>query len=290
MDWRFPGYFDPEGLPENAALMKKQCYDQVEELVTRYGKPDILWYDGGWLAHKGSDTSSAWFWEPGKLNAMVRSHSPETVINPRSGWEGDFYCDEGSHEIQGKIIPVPWEKNMCLCSGSSWGWMADDPVSDFDWLIKMLVNVVCRDGNLLLNIGPDRNGKVSEEIHQRIRQIGDWLSRCGESIYNTRGGPFEPEDEVYGTTFRENRIYLHILDTAAFAGRRLPDPGVRIRRCYLLGTEEDTPFEQGEEGLRITLPQGRKTTPQDPDCIVVLELDGKVPQKEENEVYFTGKE
>lgn len=115
-------------------------------------------------------------------------------------------------------------KNMCLCSGSSWGWMADDPVSDFDWLIRMLVNVVCRDGNLLLNIGPDRNGKVSEEIHQRIRQIGDWLSRCGESIYNTRGGPFEPEDEVYGTTFRENRIYLHILDTAAYAGRRLPDP------------------------------------------------------------------
>ena len=168
--------------------------------------------------------------------------------------------------------------------------LKNDPVSDFDWLIKMLVNVVCRDGNLLLNIGPDRNGKVSEEIHQRIRQIGDWLSRCGESIYNTRGGPFEPEDEVYGTTFRENRIYLHILDTAAFAGRRLPDPGVRIRRCYLLGTEEDTPFEQGEEGLRITLPQGRKTTPQDPDCIVVLELDGKVPQKEENEVYFTGKE
>ena len=91
-----------EGLPENAALMKKQCYDQVEELVTRYGKPDILWYDGGWLAHKGSDTSSAWFWEPGKLNAMVRSHSPETVINPRSGWEGDFYCDEGSMKIQGK--------------------------------------------------------------------------------------------------------------------------------------------------------------------------------------------
>jgi len=57
-----------------------------------------------------------------------------------------------------------------------------------------------------------------------------------------------------------------------------------------LGTEEDAPFEQGEEGLRITIPQGRKTTPQDPDCIVVLELDGKVPQKEENEVYFTGKE
>ena len=69
MDWRFPGYFDPKGEndpanADNALLMKKQCYDQVEELVSQYGKIDILWYDGGWLAHKGSDTSSSWFWEP----------------------------------------------------------------------------------------------------------------------------------------------------------------------------------------------------------------------------------
>ena len=60
MDWRFPGYFDPEHLTHSAALLKAQCYGQVEELMTRYGAPDILWYDGGWLAHKGSDTSSAW--------------------------------------------------------------------------------------------------------------------------------------------------------------------------------------------------------------------------------------
>lgn len=290
MDWRFPGYFDPEGLPENAALMKKQCYDQVEELVTRYGSPDILWYDGGWLAHKGSDTSSSWFWEPGKLNAMVRSRSPKTVINPRSGWEGDFYCDEGSHEIQGGIIPVPWEKNMCICSGSSWGWMAEDPVSDFDWLIRMLVNVVCRDGNLLLNIGPDKNGKVSEEIHSRIRQIGSWLGRYGESIYGTRGGPFEPVDKVYGTTFRDNRIYLHILDTGAFAGRLLPDPGVGVRRCTLCGEEKELFFEQGENGLRLRLPEEIQADSREPDRIVVIELDGMVPRNEENVIYFTGKE
>lgn len=91
----------------------------------------------------------------------------------------------------------------------------------------------------------------------------------------------------YGTTFRENRIYLHILDTAAFAGRRLPDPGVRIRRCYLLGTEEDAPLNREKKGW-ITIPQGRKTTPRT-DCIVVLELDGKVLKRRKRSL-FHGKE
>ena len=142
MDWRFPGYFDPEGLPKNAQLMKDQCYGQVEELCSKYGPVDIMWYDGGWLAHKGSDTSSAWFWEPVKLNKLVRRYNSKTLLNPRSGYEGDFYCDEGSREITGKILPVPWEKNMCVCSGCSWGWMADDPVSSFEWLIKDRKSVV----------------------------------------------------------------------------------------------------------------------------------------------------
>ena len=179
---------------------------------------------------------------------------------------------------------------MCICSGSSWGWMAEDPVSDFDWLIRMLVNVVCRDGNLLLNIGPDKNGKVSEEIHSRIRQIGGWLGRYGESIYGTRGGPFEPVDNVYGTTFRDNRIYLHILDTGAFAGRLLPDPGVGVRRCTLCGEEKELFFEQGENGLRLRLPEEIQADSREPDRIVVIELDGKVPRNEENVIYFTGKE
>ena len=54
---------------------------------------------------------------------IVRKYNPKTLLNPRSGYEGDFYCDEGSHEITGKILPVPWEKNMCVCSGCSWGWI-----------------------------------------------------------------------------------------------------------------------------------------------------------------------
>lgn len=59
MDWRFPGYFQPRELPESAALMKTQCYRQIEELMSRYGKIDALWYHGGWLAHEGTDAGGA---------------------------------------------------------------------------------------------------------------------------------------------------------------------------------------------------------------------------------------
>lgn len=290
MDWRFPGYFDPKGEEdpanaENALLMKKQCYDQVRELVSNYGKIDILWYDGGWLAHKGSDTSSAWFWEPVKLNKMAREYNPKMIMNPRSGWEGNFYCDEGSHEITGKIIPVPWEKNMCVCSGCSWGWMADDPVSDFDWLIRMLVDVVTRDGNLLLNIGPDRDGHVRPDVAQRMREIGAWLRENGETVYKTRGGPIEPVDHVYGTTYRENYIYLHITDREKFRQETLPAIPYTIKSCTCKG--QPAAFTQNAEGIRIELPEN---LPDEPDTIVYMELTENVKPAERAEIHFTGKE
>ena len=81
MDWRFPGYFQPRDLPESAAQMKAQCYAQVEELMSRYGKIDMLWYDGAWLAHQGTDADAAWLWEPARLNQMVRQYQPGIVIN-----------------------------------------------------------------------------------------------------------------------------------------------------------------------------------------------------------------
>lgn len=289
MDWRFPGYFDPEGLPENAALMKAQCYGQVEELCSKYGPIDIMWYDGGWLAHKGSDTSSAWFWEPVKLNKIVKSYNPKTLVNPRSGYEGDFYCDEGSHEITGKILPVPWEKNMCVCSGCSWGWMADDPVSDFDWLIRMMVNVICRDGNWLVNIGPDRNGKISDEIRDRMRQVGAWLKEYGEAVYGTRGGPIEPLDNVYGTTSKENRVYLHLLDVKAAEGQWIPFEGYRIESAAVFHGEE-LPFEQNEGAFRVDLNALKTDTDGQPDTIIILTLDRAVERQSAAEVYFTGKE
>jgi alpha-L-fucosidase len=284
MDWRFPGYFQPRKLIDNALLMKKQTYDQVEELMTRYGTIDILWYDGAWLAHKGSDTSSAWFWEPEKLNAMVKRLQPKIVVNPRSGWEGDFYCDEGSHEINGKIIPVPWEKCMCICSGTSWGWIPDDPVTPFEDLITMFVNVFVRDGNVLLNVGPDRDGVIPEEVVERLDEIGVWMRQNGESIYGTRGGPFEPVDRVYGSTYCKNRIYLHVLDFDKFRELKLPPIENKITRCSVLGFES-IEFKQDEEGIAVSIPEKLKKPV---DTIVKMEFDSDIVPRERENIYFTG--
>ncbi len=286
MDWRFPGYFKPKELVESAQQMKKQCYDQVAELCGNYGKLDILWYDGGWLAHKGSDTTSAWFWEPVKLNKMARKYNPKLIINPRSGWEGDFYCDEGSHEISGQILPVPWEKNMCVCSGSSWGWMPNDPVMDFDWLIKMMINVVTRDGNWLLNVGPDRNGKLSSEVSGRMREIGAWLKKYGDSVYGTRGGPIEPLDNVYGTTCKKNIIYLHVLDKKEFDKVSLPAIEQNIVTCTTFDGAV-CGHSQDESGIKIVLPP---SVADEPDTIIKLTLDSDAVIKKQQKIYFTGKE
>ncbi|MGI6672566.1 MAG: alpha-L-fucosidase [Christensenellales bacterium] len=285
MDWRFPGYFDPVGLAENAALMKKQCYEQVEELAKRC--PDILWYDGGWLAHKGSDTSSAWFWEPDKLNAMVRQFCPKVVINPRSGWEGDFYCDEGSHPTSGNIIPVPWEKNMCICSGASWGWMENDPVTAFDDLIRMMIDVVCRDGNWLVNIGPDRNGKISPEITRRVDEVGDWLKEYGNSVYGTRGGPVEPVDGVFGTTSKGSTVYIHVLDKDAFSKQTLSGFGSAILSATTFDGKTTIPFQQEDNNaFRFTMPENLQPSV---DTILKVILKDEAPTKSDN-IYFTGKE
>lgn len=177
---------------------------------------------------------------------------------------------------------------MCVCSGSSWGWMEEDPVSDFDWLIRMMVNVVCRGGNWLVNIGPDRNGKISEEIRGRMRQVGDWLRVYGESIYATAAGPYEPVDNVYGSTWHEEKAYLHILDREAFRNCRLPFTENHILNAALFSGEKVEMIEE-EGGIRLVLPESAGKA-NEPDTIVVLTMEDKVRTRGDEEITFTGKE
>ncbi|MDD4744757.1 MAG: alpha-L-fucosidase [Eubacteriales bacterium] len=271
MDWRFPGYFKPKELLDNALLMKKQCHDQVEELVSRYGKIDILWYDGAWLAHSGSDPDGAWLWDPIALNRTVRRHNPLTAINPRSGLEGDFFCDEGSHPVKGEIVPVPWEKNMCLGSGVSWGYIPDDRVMTLPEVITMLVNVIVRDGNLLLNVGPDADGAIPAEMVERLGELGRFTSRYGESIFATRAGPLQPVDDVFGTTYRDRTVYLHILDTDRLAKLPLVFPSDVLSAEVLTGGR--VTLARSEEGICFQV----AAEPDAIDTIVRLQLAEPVP-------------
>jgi len=210
LDWRFPAYFHPKELPDNAALFKRQTYAQVEELMRNYGRIDILWWDGGWLAHKGTDADAAWFWEPDKLNRMVRRYQPKIVINPRSGWQGDFDTSEGPSPITGPIRPRPWEKTFSLNSGG-WGYTPEDHVMTADEVVRLLSDAVVRNGNVLANVGPDADGVIPPKETETLKGVGRWLQRHGRAVYGTRPGPLQPVDNVYGTTTAGDRVFVHIV-------------------------------------------------------------------------------
>ena len=143
-----------------------------------------------------------------------------------------------------------------------------------------------------MNIGPDRNGRISDEIRKRMFQVGDWLRVYGESIYAASAGPYEPVDNVYGSTWHGNKVYLHILDVEAFRSCVLPYTENRIENVALFSGEkagEKVEAAETPEGIRLVLPEG---TGQDgePDTIVVLTMEEEVRAGGDAEIYFTGKE
>lgn len=209
LDWRFPGYFHPRELPENAALLKRQTYGQVEELMRRYGRIDVLWWDGGWLAHKGTDADAAWFWEPDKLNRMVRQYQPKILINPRSGWQGDYEEEEGGAPIKGPIRARPWEKTFSL--NGAWGYTPENQVMSADQVVRHLVDAIVRNGNVLANVGPDREGVIPPKQTETLKGVGLWLKRHGRAVYGTRSGPLQPVDGVYGATTAGDSVFIHIV-------------------------------------------------------------------------------
>lgn len=285
LSWRFPGYFDVTGTEarpnkfgiaaaawhqENAREMKAELYQQVGELLTKYGRIDELWWDGGWLGLQGSDADAAYFWEPGRtrdpanqwagdygfkdrrgkplgIMGMVRALQPHILANPRSGWPGDFLVEEGGGEITGPIRPQPWEKCLNL-NQTTWGYNEEQNLMTADQIEKMLVDCVVRGGNMLLNVGPDRHGVIPPTHAGRLKEVGDWLETVGQSIYSTRPGPWDPVDNQVGFTQRGNAIYAHVL--AGFSGNSLPLAKTRRRvaACRDLATGHKLKFDRHEDG------------------------------------------
>ena len=270
LDWRFPAYFHPKEMPENARAFKQQTYGQVEELMRQYGPIDILWYDGGWLAHQGTDADAAWFWEPDKLNRIVRGLQPSIVINPRSGWQGDFEVEEGDAAIKGPIRPRPWEKTFSI--NGAWGYVPETQVKSADEVVSLLVDAVVRNGNLLANVGPDAAGVIPPRQSETLRGIGRWLKRYGQAIYGTRPGPLQPVDGVYGMTQRGDRCYLIVTRWPSGDGElqlpALPKPVAGVRNL----SGDEVTWREGPQGLAVSVPVPQRGQP-----VTVLEIRTDAP-------------
>jgi len=290
LDWRFPGYFFPDLYRESAEAMKQQTYDQVRELLTNYGKIDILWFDGGgddWLGFGGAEFGGAkgpgwhsrdskWpqqehfkgkpLWEPEKLSAMIRKLQPKIVMNDRAGslgldWAGDFHTPEGRI---GEFDNVrAWETCDCLAGG--WGHIPGGTMRSLRNVIQLLVNCAIRDGNLLLNVGPTGDGEIEARQVRRLGEAGEWLKLYGESIYATRGGPIRPQPWG-GTTVGKNRIYVHILDWTEDV-IVLPPIKQKVKSARAL-TCRQADIKVRRDGIRISVPPEDRLAS---DTVVVLE-------------------
>jgi alpha-L-fucosidase len=204
---------------------------QLHELLTRYGRIDLLWFDGGW-------ERSADAWRTRDLVAMIRELQPGIVINDRLPGAGDY--DTPEQFVPAEPPARVWE--TCLTMNESWAWNPDDPeYKSSRTLVHTLCEVAGRGGKLLLNIGPRGDGSLAPEQAERLDAIAAWMDAHGESILDTDAGlaPWQ----FYGpSTRRGGRIFLHLLarpyETVTVRGL----PIRRVRRASVLRTGSPLAF------------------------------------------------
>ncbi len=223
---------------------------RIRELVTRYNPIDILWYDGWWPFNADG-------WQAEKMNAMVREIQPHILINGRNGLPGDFATPE-----QHLSAPNPWRHwEACVTMNESWSYHAGDR----EWktgsqLLDMLVRCAQGNGNLLLNVGPTPDGVVPEPCTRALKQVGEWLRKNGEAIYDTERFTFDLQERgdhrgdwnSYGPmTVKANALYWLICrphgDTATLGGLEN-----KVLSVHCLDNGEALPFTQTGTRVRIS--------------------------------------
>lgn len=259
LDWHHPDYphygdwYHPMRNHEEIKDVKRDfnryleyMHGQVKELCTEYGKLDIMWFDFSY----GDLTGEAW--KATELVNMVRSYQPDVIIDNRlevsgegfgsiatdspSDFSGDFVSPEqiippnGLRSESGRDLV--WE--ACITMNDHWGYCAKDKnFKPASMIIKKLVECVSKNGNMLLNVGPDAKGNIPKESMEILTEIGKWMKKNGLSVYGCKGSGLE-KPENGRITRRGNRYYYHIMENAIGAVPLYGIPKERVKTMRLL--------------------------------------------------------
>jgi alpha-L-fucosidase len=270
LDWHHPDFavddFHPlRGRSDVPALnagkagnrYREYLHGQVRELLTRYGKIDYLFFDFSYEDGTIPESSvlpgkGPAFWGSAELLAMVRELQPGIVVNDRLGIPGDFITPEqyqpaGPMSANGK--PIVWE--ACQTLNGSWGYDRDNlDYKPVDLLIRMLVDGVSKDGNMLLNVGPTARGNFDPRATELLGGVGDWMRLHSRSIYGAGSSTLTPPADARYTQ-RGDRLYLHLF-AWPFQHVHLPGMAGRVEYAQLLN-------DGSEVGL-ISLPPGSQAS------------------------------
>lgn len=248
---------------------KEFTYSQIEELVNGdYGKIDVLWLDGGWVRparpgdaerlgrrYKGSQDI-----DMPKIAQMARKYQPSILIVDRTvaGKYENYRTPERG--IPATQQHTPWES--CIPLGNDWGFVPNDPYKSPAKIIRLLVEVTAKGGNLLLGIGPKPDGTLPDEVVTRLNRIGNWLQKNGEAIYNTRITPVYNDGNTWFTQSKDGKKKYAIVcpEEGKPFPRKIgwkgnePAAGAKI---ICLQTGKPVSWKKTAEGIEINLPKSK---------------------------------
>jgi len=280
LDWHNPDYYPrgatdwKNGRPDHGdfnAYLDNYMDGQLTELLTNYGAIGGIWFDGMW------DKPTA-DWHLDKTYALIHRLQPAALIipnhhqTPRPGedvqtFERDL-PGQNSAGFNTTYIStqLPLESSDTL--NDNWGFnIGDSNYKSAEEVERRLVRAAGNNSNLLMNIGPYPNGEIDPQFQTRLRAVGEWLSKYGDSIYGTRGGPLTPAD--WGvTTQKEGKIYVHILNWAAPL-LALPPIQDKIVAAHVLLDNQPITFTQNADGVVLKLPSPSRN---ETDRVIVLAL------------------
>jgi alpha-L-fucosidase len=253
---RQPNY-DPLKEPARWQRFADFTHRQIEELVTDYGPIDILWLDGGWVRPPAQDL------DMDRLVTMARSRQPGLIVVDRTvrGKHENYRTPE--QEVPDEPPDYVWE--TCMTMGDQWSYHPNDKYKSTHELIHLLVDIVSKGGNFLLNVGPGPDGRLPRPALERMKEIGDWMQVNSEAIYGTRAIAPYRQDRV---RFTSKPDWLYAIYGLEEDCQPLPSV-IRVsglkpaagEQLLMLGHSGSLKWSEEQDGFRVEIPKSLQDRP-----------------------------
>jgi alpha-L-fucosidase len=260
MDWHHPDGARCQTDPAARRRFVDYTHGLIRELMTNYGKIDILWYDVSWPLDAAG-------WESEKMNQMVFALQPDIIVNNRNRLAGDFSTPEQT--VKGEEGSRAWES--CMTLNDSWGFQrADDNWKTPRTVIRNLITCARDGGNYLLNIGPEPDGSIPPESVRILTETGNWMKTGGQAIYGAER--CQVARSTYANfTRKRNTLYMHVY---FWPGSDVSISGLKQKVLSAKVLKTGRAAKVSQDGFRTLITGLPEKAPDSPVTTIVLECDG----------------